>query len=63
MTTIQEEKQFIDVMVECVRATEIGQVTDELYEKMFNAAKPLPLEVILTCCEMAAAIVREENSR
>jgi hypothetical protein len=63
MTTIQQEKKFIDVMVECVRATETGKMTDNLYEKMYDAAKPLPLEVILTCCEMAAAIVKEENNR
>lgn len=63
MTTIQQEKEFIDVMVECVRATEFGEVSEELYERMFEASKPLTLEVILICCEMAADIVKQEKGR
>lgn len=61
MTTINEEKVLIDVLIEATRAYEKNAMTDELYESLEHAMSPLPVAVVISCCQIAAGILMEQK--
>jgi hypothetical protein len=61
MTTINEEKILIDILIESTRAYENNAMTDELYDALEVAMSPLPIAVVISCCQIAAGVLAEQK--
>jgi hypothetical protein len=55
MTTINQEKVFIDMLVETILADE--DVTEETLDKLMAASEGLEAETVISCQQMAMSIV------
>jgi hypothetical protein len=61
MTTINEEKILIDVLIESTRAYEKNAMTEDLYNALETAMGSLPIAVVVSCCQIAAGVLAEQK--